>query len=317
MHLTSQKIVELFQNYGMAFVFVSVLCDKIGLPLPSYPTLLLAGAVSVSTDASIVAITLAATSGAIVADTVWYAIGRGLDRRALALVCRVTVSPDSCVRQTETLFSRIGPYGLLFSKFIPGFSFLSNALCGITRTHLVLFLVLDGIGAAIYLVIPILIGRVFYLTINDLLARIVQLGEYGAALVVGAFAAYFGSRFLRRQLFIRRLRMDRISVEELAHLIESGEPPLIFDVRPAETRASGVIPGAIGAHKSDGLAIEQDYPIDAEIIVYCSCPNEASAAVAALHLKRAGFRKIRPLAGGIDAWMNAGFPVSAAISISS
>lgn len=44
-------------------------------------------------------------------------------------------------------------------------------------------------------------------------------------------------------------------------------------------------------------------------IVYCACPNEASAARVALQLRDRGFHHVRPLAGGIDAWVSAGLAV--------
>jgi rhodanese-related sulfurtransferase len=107
--------------------------------------------------------------------------------------------------------------------------------------------------------------------------------------------------------------MDRITVTELAQMIDSGKNPVIFDVRPAEIRLrDGIIPGAHVAHPSDIETALHEFPRDAEIVVYCSCPNEASAALAAQHLRRAGFKTIRPLLGGIEAWEKAGYPIASA-----
>ena len=104
--------------------------------------------------------------------------------------------------------------------------------------------------------------------------------------------------------------MDRITVAELRKLIDDGQEIVILDVRPKEIRAQeGTIPGAVSAHPADTDPALEDYSRDKEIVVYCACPNEASAATAANHLKQAGFKKIRPLLGGIDAWVQAGHPV--------
>jgi rhodanese-related sulfurtransferase len=93
-------------------------------------------------------------------------------------------------------------------------------------------------------------------------------------------------------------------------LIDAGKELVILDVRPRDVRAQdGIIPGAISAHPEDIDPVIKSYSLDTEIIVYCACPNEASAATAAKHLKRAGFKKIRPLLGGIEAWVQAGHPV--------
>lgn len=304
------QITALIQHYGLIVVFLSVLADQGGAPLPSYPVLLIAGALSLAGGAPIPAILAAAVAGSVLADLMWYAAGARLGRRVLALLCRFTLSPDSCVRQTETMFARMGPWTLLFAKFVPGLGYVSVALSGITRVNLALFVLLDAIGGAIYVGLAIALGRLFHNAIDAILATLMRLGELGIALVVVAFLAYLALRWIERQLFIRRLRMDRISVDELAEMIDGGQTPVIFDVRDRAVRArDGIIPGAIGAHTTDIVGALKDYPRDVEVVIYCACPNEASAAVAAMHLKRAGFRKIRPLLGGIDAWATAGRPI--------
>jgi rhodanese-related sulfurtransferase len=91
---------------------------------------------------------------------------------------------------------------------------------------------------------------------------------------------------------------------------------MILDVRPKEVRKlDGVIPGAVAAHPADSDPVLDDYSRDLEIVIYCDCPNEASAAIAAKHLKRAGFKKIRPLRGGFDAWLEAGHPLQRVVEI--
>jgi len=124
---------------------------------------------------------------------------------------------------------------------------------------------------------------------------------------------YVFVKWLQRRLFIRQLRMDRITVAELHKSINDGQTLLILDVRPKEIRENdGIIPGAVSAHPADIDPLIMNHPRDAEIVVYCACPNEESAATAAKHLKRAGFRKIRPLLGGIDAWIQAGHGIELA-----
>jgi rhodanese-related sulfurtransferase len=137
------------------------------------------------------------------------------------------------------------------------------------------------------------------------------LGVLGLALTLALLAVYVFARWWRRQLFIRQLRMDRITVDELAAMIDDGAAPVILDVRPDLVRfEQGIIPGAIFAHPLDALGTLDIYSRDVEVVVYCSCPNEEAAATAANHLKRAGFRKIRPLLGGIEAWTEAGRAVA-------
>lgn len=311
-----QQITQLIQHYGLLVVFLSVLLDQGGLPIPSYPVLLVAGALTVSGGTPMPQVFVAAIAGSVAADLIWYATGARYGRRVLSLLCRFTLSPDSCVRQTETMFTRMGPWTLLFAKFVPGLGYVSVALSGITRLSLPLFVLLDAIGSAAYVAVPVLLGWLFRNAIDAILARLIQLGEFGIVIVAAALALYLAVRWVERQMFIRRLRMDRISVEELAEMIDAGQTPIIFDVRASETRRrDGIIPGAVAAHIDDVASVLAAYPRDTDIVIYCACPNEESAAVAALHLKRAGFKKIRPLLGGIDAWVSAGRPIET-ISIS-
>ena len=293
-------------HYGVLVVFASVLIEFLGVPIPSYPALLAAGALSLSGGSPVSAIIMAGLTGGILADLVWYTLGARLGRPVLALLCRFTLSPDSCVRQTEDVFGRMGPWSLLFAKFVPGLGYVSVALSGITRVSLPSFVLMDGIGIAFYVALPVALGRLFHNAIDSILVRLAQLGEVGIAIVAGLLLLYLAARWVERMAFTRRLRMDRISVDELVEMIDGGNTPVIFDVRPGAARLKdGIIPGAVAAHVSDIEAIVGKYPRDVEIVVYCACPNEATAATAAMHLKRAGFKKIRPLLGGIEAWSRA------------
>src|SRR5262249_41898800 len=152
----------------------------------------------------------------------------------LGIVCQISISPDSCVRQTQTVFARSGPWSLLYVKFIPGLRYVSIVLSGVTRVRLTLFLLLDGIGNTIYFLVPLLLGLLFHGALEAVMATLIQLGTYGIALILTVLALYVTVRWIERQNFIRSLKMNRISVEELVRLIDSGQTPIIVDVRGAE-----------------------------------------------------------------------------------
>jgi membrane protein DedA with SNARE-associated domain/rhodanese-related sulfurtransferase len=307
------ELTSLIQHYGLALVFLSAFIEQLGLPVPSYPVLVVAGALSIAGGDPIALIVAIGAAGVVIGDLVVYAAGVRFGRRALSLVCKLSLARDNCVRRTEEKFARFGPWALLFVKFVPGFALVLILLCGVSRLAIPLFLLLDGIGAIAYVALPVVLGDIFHDAIDSALAAITRWGEYGTALVLGALALYLILRLVDRRLFIRRLRMARISAQDLAGLIDAGQGPIIFDVRSAEARQKdGIIPGSIGAHPDEISLVAAHYARDAEIIVYCSCPNEASAAIAALHLKRAGFKNIRPLLGGIEAWTKAGRPIQIA-----
>jgi rhodanese-related sulfurtransferase len=188
-------------------------------------------------------------------------------------------------------------------------------MAGVTKMSLPVFLSLNGIGALLSVSVPVVLGWIFKNAITDILFTLADIGKLGVVAVLAALGLYLLARWWRRKAFIHQLRMDRITVDELLGLIDEGQKLLILDVRPKEVRAQeGIIPGAVPAHPADIDPAVSDYSRELEIVVYCACPNEASAAVAAKHLKRAGFKKIRPLLGGIDAWVQAGQPVERALT---
>jgi membrane protein DedA with SNARE-associated domain/rhodanese-related sulfurtransferase len=304
------EITFLIERYGLAVVFVNMLLDQAGLPLPVYPTLIVAAALGAGGGWRIPEIVVAGTLGSLVADVGWFWASTRYGRHVLALLCRLSFSPDTCVRQTESMFSRVGALSLLVAKFIPGLGILSIALSAMTRIGVLTFIALDALGALLFVSVAVLLGVLFRNAVFSVLATLANLGTYGLVLVAVAFATYVFVRWAQRQLFIRRLRMDRISAAELAEMVDRGETPVILDVRSKDTRdLEGIIPGAIFAHPDEARETLVGYAPTIEIVVYCSCPNEASAAIAADHLRKAGFKKIRPLLGGIQAWTEIGRPI--------
>jgi membrane protein DedA with SNARE-associated domain/rhodanese-related sulfurtransferase len=305
--------IILLQRYGLLLVFFNLLLTEGGLPIPAYPTLVTAGALGAASGLGLSEIIVTGAAATMVADLSWFAGARKRGRGMLRTLCRLSLSPESCVRQTESLFGKIGPWSLLIAKFVPGLTTITVSLAGMTKTPFALFLLLDLIGASLFVAVPVVAGWLFRDAIADVLLTLAQFGAGGLLVVLLALAAWLGGKWWQRFAFSRQLRMDRITVDELIHLLEGDEPPLILDVRPKEMRdADGVIPGALPGHPAEiDIEAHLDHR-DREIVVYCACPNEASAAIACQHLKRAGFKKIRPLLGGVAAWTGAGREVTLA-----
>jgi rhodanese-related sulfurtransferase len=192
------------------------------------------------------------------------------------------------------------------------------AMAGVTGMSLPIFVLLNAIGALLFVGIAVAMGVIFQDAIADILLRLAEIGKYGGLSVLVVLGLYLLARWWRRQAFIRQLRVDRITVDELGGLISEGHAPLILDARPKEIRErDGIIPGALSANPKDIDPLVMTLSHDLEIVVYCACPNEVSAAIAAKHLKQAGFKNIRPLLGGVDAWVSAGQPLERAASSAS
>jgi membrane protein DedA with SNARE-associated domain/rhodanese-related sulfurtransferase len=303
-------LLGLIQQYGLAFVFVNVLLLQAGLPVPAYPTLIITGALAAKGGAPLWALVLVAIAAALIADIMWYLAGRRFGTGVLKTICRISLSPDSCVRQTESIFARWGARSLALAKFIPGFASVATSMAGVVRVPVWKFITFDAIGAALWSGVAIGLGFAFNGAINDVLAVFEALGRIGLWIIAGVFVLYLVAKWWQRELFIWQLRMDRLTVDELHELMQSSRVAKVIDVRsPMSQAMTGRIPGAITVDPTnirvDLVAVEPE----GEVIVYCACPNEYTAAKVAKVLVQHGFKRVRPLIGGIDAWVAAGHPV--------
>jgi membrane protein DedA with SNARE-associated domain/rhodanese-related sulfurtransferase len=297
-------------EYGLVVAFVNVLLAQLGAPVPSYPVLIVTGALAANGRYPLAALHATVVLACLVADLAWYAAGRRYGGRMVRAVCRISISPDSCVRQTESLFDRWGAPSLMVAKFIPGFGAIATSLAGNIRLPLARFVFFDAIGAALYTGVGIALGMIFRDAVADVLAVLSGMGRIGLAVIGAAFAAFVALKWWQRHALIRELRMARIGVDELAGLVDAGAAPLILDVRDHSARLrDGTIPGALHWPMAQPPDAVPDVPRDAEVVVFCACPNEISAARVAKRLRLAGFRRVRPLHGGIEAWVDAGRPV--------
>jgi membrane protein DedA with SNARE-associated domain/rhodanese-related sulfurtransferase len=305
-----QQFISILQQHGILLLFLSVLVTRAGLPLPVIPILMTAGALAGRNPEQLTKIVLVSFGSSLAAEFCLYWIGLRYGQRFLGWLCRISLSPDFCVRRTETAFTKLGSWSLVLAKFLPGLSLISVTMAGIVNMPILTFFALNGVGSLLFVVLFVALGVIFQHAITSVLATLTELGTIGILAIVASLALYALFKWWRRVLFIRQLRMDRITVPELRQLIDAGQELVILDVRAREVRAQdGIIPGAISAHPEDIDPIINTYSPDTEVIVYCACPNEESAATAAKHLKQAGFKKIRPLLGGIEAWVQAGHPI--------
>jgi len=303
-------LIGLIQQYGLGFVFLNVLAEQAGAPVPAFPTLIIAGAYLTGGEHALVTLLMVGAVAAVIADTFWYVAGRRYGTRVLRTLCRVTLSPDSCVRQTESIFERYGPASMLFAKFVPGFASVSTALAGAMGLRYWKFVLFDLVGALLWVGVAVALGYLFRDAVAEILETLQSLGKWGLLLVVAALAAWIAAKWWKRFLFIKQLRMDRVTVDELKAMLDARKVGMILDVRSALTQAaSGRIPGARPVDMTRIAEGLEGVSIDGEVVVYCACPNEASAVKVAEKLRDLGFKRVRPLHGGIDAWIDAGHDV--------
>lgn len=301
-----EALIHVIEAYGLWVVFFCVLLDQGGLPFPSYAPMIVTAALAVEADQSLLPILIVAIIATLVADLLWFAGGRRFGALLMRLMCKLSLSPDSCVGMTRRAYDRWGAPSLIFAKYVPGFAAVATTLAGQSGTTFKRFMFYDVIGAALWAGGAIALGAIFHQAVDAVLAELDLLGRYAVMMLIAALLLFIAVKWWHRHRFLVRIRMARISPSDLHALIQSGSPVTILDVRSdAQRRSSGWIPGSIYAPDVSSLLLGPS----AVVVVCCDCPNDASAAIAARKLREKGLLNVRPLAGGISAWRKQGLPL--------
>jgi membrane protein DedA with SNARE-associated domain/rhodanese-related sulfurtransferase len=308
----THHLILLVTQYGLLIVGVNVLLNQIGLPLPAVPILVVAGAIGADGNLALGPIFGCSVAACVAADCGWFLIGERYGMSVLKILCRISLEPDSCVSQTQTRFEQWGINSLVIAKFVPGLSIIAPPLAGALRIGWLRFIVLSILGAILWVGGWLAAGVLFKSQVDAALGQLDRIGGIAGLIAAGLLAAYIAFKWWERMRFFETLRMARIRVEDLYELIQAGAAPIIIDVRSATARAlePRSIPGALHVPLQEAGRHLQELPRDRDIILYCTCPSEASAARVAKLLMNHGFRKVRPLHGGLDAWIAAGYKVA-------
>jgi membrane protein DedA with SNARE-associated domain len=270
MNLTDS--VQLLERYSAVILPVLVVAEQVGIPLPAVPALLAVGALAAKGRVNLLLVIGAIAAAALAVDFVWHELGRRRGARVLSGLCRLSLEPDVCVRRTGNLFLRHGVRTLLVAKFLPGLTTVMPPLAGVFGVPRLRFAIYDLTGVALWAGFWSGIGYVFSDTIEVVALRVSALGRTAGLMVAGVLVGYVLLKYLRRRLFLRQLRIARISPEELKRKLAAGEDVAILDLRTAldVTAVPYAIPGsrwitveALDEHLSD-------IPRDRELVLYCS-----------------------------------------------
>ncbi len=265
---TLQFVVQ----YGYALLFLWVLVEQGGLPIPATPLILAAGALAGRGRMSLPLVVLAATAGCLGADIFWYFFGKRRGAVVLNLLCRISLEPDSCVRRTEERFSKNGPRTLLICKFVPGLNTAAPALAGMVSVPYGRFLIFDLLGALLWTIAYAVLGFIFSKQLDRVAADAHLLGGGLLILFLTGVVAYVLYRWRERQRFIEQVKGDRITPDELKHKLEAGERPVIIDLRhPLDVLTDPrTLPGAIQISPEELENRNREINRDGEIVLFCT-----------------------------------------------
>ena len=306
------EVTQFLIRYGELVLFVVVLAEQVGLPIPAGPVLLAAGALAGAGKMSLPLVIGLALVACLFGDLLWYYLGRYRGARVLGLLCRISLEPDSCVRRTENFFVSYGTKSLVIAKFLPGLSTVTPALAGLFKISIGQFLLYNGLGALLWTVAFIVPGYLFSNQLEYLAEQAARFGSSLTVLVVAALALYIMYKYVNRIRLLRELRIARISVDELKQSMDAGCEVMIVDLRGPVDRAADpyTIPGSLQIAVEELELRHHEIPRDRDVILYCACPNEVTSAQMAVMLKRRGIKRVRPLVGGVESWRASNYPLT-------
>ncbi len=249
------ETIRFLMRHGYTVVFVWVFAEQVGLPIPSMPMLLAAGALAGSGQLSFVAALGLAIVAAVLSDSIWYELGRRRGHAVLNLICRISLEPDSCVRRTEDIFTRQGARSLVIAKFVPGLGTVAPPLAGMFRMPLWRFLLWDLAGVFVWAGAFTGAGYLFSAQLERVAGYALRLGKY-----------------IERRRFMRGLRTARITPEELKQKLDAGEDIVVVDLRSStEFDADGIkLPGAVHMRPDELDERHQEIPRDRDVVLYCT-----------------------------------------------
>ena len=297
--------------YGYLLLLVWVLVEQLGIPLPATPILLAAGALSAEGHFSFALALLAAAAGAVCADSTWFLFGRRYGHHVLRILCKLSLEPTTCVRRTQDSFGRRRGTMLLFAKFIPGLGLLAPPVAGQNGMSLGVFLAYDGLGATLWVTTLLVCGRLFGDIIKHNPGLLHWVGRFSGVLLLLGILGFLLARLYRRRAVLSKLAAARLEPRELKRLLDAGESFYIVDLRhPLELLPDPfTLPGALHLSPEELAARNLEIPRDRDVVLYCTCPSEATSAKVAMTLHRLGIERVRPLRGGFDEWKRLGFPL--------
>ena len=303
--------LDFFIHHAYVILFGWIAAEQIGLPIPSVPLLLTAGTLTATHQLSLPLILLSAILACLISDSIWYFMGARYGGTIVRTVCKLSFESAACVRRTGDFFQRYGARALLLAKFVPGLGAVAAPIAGQSKMPYMTFVIFDMGGALLWSLSAILIGRFFGDFLKHHPEVLAHVGHSAGLLFILLLVGFFGYRVYRQRAFLRQVRGAKIEPEDLKSMLDAGEDVYIIDLRhpldylPDPRR----LPGAV-LFKPDTLVAEGDrIPRDRDIVLYCTCPSDATSARTALRLRSLGIYRVRPLHGGYEGWRKLGYPL--------
>ncbi len=299
--------------WGSAAVFANVLATRLGAPLPVIPVLVVAGSAVASGTLPFTHVFAAAVVAALIGDSVWFTAGRKYGRRLIRVIARISLSVDTSVRVTRSLFERFGTPIVAVSKFVPGLALITPPLMGSTRIAPWVFFSWDATGTAAWAAFWLLGGALFERQLGMLIRVLKPHGGTIIDVLVSVAVLYPIYRYVLRWRLRKWLARVYVTAEQLEEMLRSDSPPIVMDARwesirrqdPYRIRGASIFDLSSMDHAGASGASFAARPV----VVYCDCPNDATARKVCGQLRARGYSNVFVLKGGIDGWVLRGYPI--------
>ena len=267
-------ILSLIIHHGYLVIFLIVLAEAVGMPVPSALALIAGGAAVASGSLHGLTVAMLAIVAMLLGDTLFYVLGNLMGWNLLGFLCRVSLNPETCILRAAESFYKRGRAALLVAKFIPGVNTMAAPLAGSMEMPFVQFLGLDFLGATLYAFAYLGIGYFF----RDFIASITrgfQVAGHVVEIVVILAAIVFVAHRVSVYWKHRADRVvPRVQVAELARKLQSVGPGsiLLVDVRSHGYYDPGAarILGSIRLEPNNLSDEIKTLPKDKDIYLYCT-----------------------------------------------
>src|SRR5580658_7282110 len=142
--------LDFFLKYGYWILFLWVMIEQLGVPIPSVPLLLTAGTLTATHKLYLPLVLVSIMFGSLVSDSLWYVMGKRYGGAVVKLLCRLSMESSTCVRKTENYFTKRGPVALLVAKFVPWLGSVAAPIAGQTSMPYLQFVLFDTAGILIW-----------------------------------------------------------------------------------------------------------------------------------------------------------------------
>ena len=265
-------MVQILRHYGYGCIFLAVFAENLGLPIPSFPVVLVGTALAAELHFRLRGIVFLSVVAAITADQIWYVLGRARGHPILRKLCSLALNPDSCVSRTENLFERYGMKLLLVVKFVPGLNTVAPPLAGMLKIGLLRFALFDLGGIGLWVASAVLLGLGFRNQVEWVVEWLGALGKTSVLILLVLFGGWLLLKWLERRRFYSSLAKARISPAALKERLDRGEDIVVVDLRSGLSyQTAGVkIPGAIRIPPEEFTARYKEIPSGRPVVMYCT-----------------------------------------------